>query len=155
MLAAPNYLNLGDAQYEGQGRWPNQLVEGPIGGKQTVVAQQKNRGFSALDIADDGSLLYAVDGDASTVTPASDMGLYLARGGRSVKLAAETWTGEWSASFAGPDAALAMQTRATLAGSLEIDLMTLCSRGAACTPALVPVMSVKGDYPIGYFLPLA
>jgi len=154
MLAAPNYLDLGDAQYEGQGRWPNQLVEGPIGGKQTVVAQQKNRGFSALDIADDGSLLYAVDGDASTVTPASDMGLYLARGGRSVKLAAETWTGEWAASFAGPDQVLAIQARTTSAGFLEIDLIGLCSIGPGCTPEVVPVMRLQGDLPTGGLLPL-
>ena len=139
MMASAGYAQLGDGPFGGQGPWPNQLMAGPVGPPLIVIAEQKNRAFSALDVADDGHVLYTQDdapfgpdGGYNKTPPAPDMGIYLAVGGQSIRQLGETYVGQWWAgSLVGPGLALVTRAVEGDAGSAEVDLVGLCSD---CTP---------------------
>ncbi|HXJ47617.1 MAG TPA: hypothetical protein VNF91_00485 [Candidatus Acidoferrum sp.] len=154
MMAAAVHANLGDVQYEGQGTWPNRLTAGPIGPPLAAVVEQKNRAFSALDITDDGSILYLADDDPfdtsggyNKTSPAPDMGIYLAAGGQSIHELGETYVGQWGAgSLVGSGLALVTKVVVGEAGSAEIDLVSLCTT-SGCNPKVQIVATISGANP--------
>jgi hypothetical protein len=156
MMAAVGYAQLGDGPYQGQGGWPNRLMAGPVGPALGVIAEQKNRDFSAFDIADDGTVLYLAD-DApfngtgiglNDATPAPDMGMYLATGGQSIHEFGETHVGQWGAgALVGPGMGLLTKVITQgAAGVAEIDLVNLCLM-SGCNASMQPVITVSGAYP--------
>jgi hypothetical protein len=154
MMAAVGYAQLGDGPHQGQGGWHNQLSGGPVGPPLVVIAEQKNRDFSAFDIADDGTVLYRADGapfsgtGLNDATPAPDMGIYLATGGQSIQELGETHIGQWGAgALVGPGMALLTKVATQgEAGVAEIDLVNLCSI-SGCNANVQPVTTVSGAYP--------
>jgi hypothetical protein len=154
MMAAVGHAQLGDGPYGGQGSWPNQLMAGPVGPPLAVIAEQKNRAFSALDVADDGSVLYTQDnapfgpdGGYNKTPPAPDMGIYLAMGGQSIHELGETYVGQWWAgSFAGPGLALVTRAVEGDPGSAEVDLVGLCAT-SGCNPTVQAVTTITGSNP--------
>jgi hypothetical protein len=154
VMAATGYAQLGDGPYHGQGSWPNQLMAGPVGPPLVVIAEQKNRAFSALDVADDGHVLYTQDdapfgpdGGYNKTPPAPDMGIYLAVGGQSIHELGETYVGQWWAgSLVGPGLALVTRAVEGDAGSAVVDLVGLCST-SGCTPTVRAVATVTGSNP--------
>jgi hypothetical protein len=156
MLAASGHANLGDRQFAGQGIWPNQLKAGPVKGPALVIAEHKNRAFYALDVGDDGSVMYMAD-DApfnangswpNEARPAPDMGIYVESGGASVQQLGETRVGQWAAGrFVGAGLALVARiVKQGPAGTAEVDLVSLCS-GSGCPATTQPVETVSGKYP--------
>jgi hypothetical protein len=150
VMAAAGHSNLGDAPFEGQGAWPNRLMVGPIGGPAAVIAEQANRAFNVLDVANDGSVMYTAD-DApfATRAPAADMGLYLETSGHSVHELGEARIGQWQAAgFIGGGLAVgASQTVGGAAGTVEVDLVSLCTSESGCTATTKPVETLSGMYP--------
>lgn len=154
MMAAVGYVQLGDGPYQGQGSWPNQLMAGPVGPPLAVIAEQKNRAFGALGVADDGHVLYTRDdapfgrdGGYNKTPPAPDMGIYLAMGGQSIHELSEAYVGQWWAgSLVGPGLALVTKAVEGDAGSAEVDLVGLCVT-SGCTPTVQAVATITGSNP--------
>jgi hypothetical protein len=148
MIAAARHANLGDAPYQGQSAWPNRLTVGPIGEPAALVAEQKNRNFNVLDVANDGSVIYASD-DAplAKASPAPDMGLYLETSGHSVHELSEARTYQFQgARFVGDGLALvAWQIVGGDAGKVEVDLVTLCTSDNGCTATTKQVATESGQ----------
>jgi hypothetical protein len=157
MIAAAGHADLGGVQFAGQGDWPNQLTVRPMGGPSVVIAQHVNRAFAALDVANDGNVIYAID-DAplSTAPPAQDMGLYLETKGRSIQEFGEARIGQWQAAtfLGGGTALVAQETVGGGAGAVEIDLVTLCESDLACTATKTPVETDSGAYPFEWLVVL-
>lgn len=156
-IAAAGHAGLGDAQFEGQGGWPNRLTVGPIGAPATLIAEQMNRAFKVLDVANDGSVIYtADDAPLATRAPAADMGLYLETSGHSMHELGEARIGQWQAArFVGDGLALvANQTVGGSAGTVEIDLVSLCTSGGSCTATTKPLETESGMYPSAYLFVL-
>jgi hypothetical protein len=149
MMAAAGYAPLGDGPFQGQGGWPNRLMAGPVGPPLAVIAEQKNRAFYPLDVADDGPILYTQD-DApfSTTPPAGDMGLYFEAAGQTTHELGEARVGQWAAgTFVGPGLALVTEiVNQGQAGAAQIDLVILCS-ASGCTATTRPVTTITGAYP--------
>jgi hypothetical protein len=150
VMAAAGHANLGDAPFEGQGAWPNRLTVGPIGGPAAVIAEQANRAFNVLDVANDGSVIYTAD-DApfATRAPAADMGLDLETSGHSVHELGEARIGQWQAArfIGGGLAVAASQTVGGAAGTVEVDLISLCTSDSSCTATTKAVETLSGMYP--------
>jgi hypothetical protein len=157
VMAAAGHANLGDTQFDGQGTWPNRLTVGPMGGPAAVIAEHANRAFKVLDVANDGSVIYAAD-DApfATAQPATDMGLYLETSGQSVHELGEARIGQWQAArfIGGGLAVAASQTVGGAAGTVEVDLMSLCTSDSGCTATTKPVETLSGMYPTGFLFVL-
>jgi hypothetical protein len=148
-MATSSYTNLGDRAYEGQCGWANRLTAGPLGPSPTVIAQQKNRDFSALDVTNDGSLLYLADDAAlSQAKPATDMGIYFEADGQKVQELNEIRVGQWNSGvIVSPESALvAKVVHWGDPATVEVDLVGLCTR-AGCTPTVQAVGTVSGGYP--------
>lgn len=154
LVAAAQHADLGDGPFNGQGLWPNRLTVGPVAASPTVVAMQKQRAFTALDLENDGTLLYTKD-DAplSTAQPAPDTGLYLYRNGASYQQFGEEVVIEWeSAAIVGQNLALVgRQTAPGASGAVEFDLATLCA-ASGCHATSRPVLTVTGTYPGAFLL---
>ncbi len=158
MIAAASHANLGDGPFGGQGEWPNRLTVGPVGGPSAVIAERTNRAFTALDVAKDGSVIYAADDSpSSTAAPTPDMGLNLETGGRSVLELGETRVGQWQAAkFIGNGMALAAsQTAGGAEGTVEIYLVNLCIADGGCTPTIQLVETDSGMYPFAGLIVLS
>lgn len=142
MVAAAGNANLGEADGGFQCGWPNKLTAGRVGALGAVIAEQRSRAFSAFDLANDGSLLYLADGDASTSTPPTpDMGVYLEQGGQATQSLGETRVGQWlSGRLVGDHLALLSKR---VASTVEIDLVGLCA-ASSCTPTMQTVLTVSG-----------
>jgi hypothetical protein len=149
VIAAASHADLGDVPFAGQGSWPNRLSVGPVGGPSSVIAEQKNRAFRVLDVANDGSVIYSADdAPGATAPPAADMGLYLEASGHSIRQLSEARTSQYQAAvFIDQDRALvASQIAGGVAGTVEIDLVGLCTTDSACTVTTKPVETYSADF---------
>jgi len=150
-MASSSYASLGDGPYAGQCGWLNQLRAGPIGPPLAMIAQHQNRDFLALDVTNDGHVLYRVD-DAplvgSATAPAPDMGLYVEAGGQITQQLGEEHVSQWGAGkLIDPGTALVAKiVNRGNSGSVEIDLLKLCF-ATDCTTTPQPVASISGAYP--------
>jgi len=148
-MASSGQARLGDGPYAGQCGWVNQLTAGPLGSTSLVIAEQKNRDFSPLDVRDDGSVLYTVD-DAplAGAPPQPDMGVYLEAHGQIVQQLGEEHVSQWVAGKL-IDPGTALVAKIVIqgnSGSAEIDLVKLCF-ATDCTTTPQTVASISGAYP--------
>jgi hypothetical protein len=161
MMAAAGHADLGDVGNYGQCGWTNLITRGPVGGPYSLIAQEKNRAFWVLDVANDGSVLYGSDdghfyalsqASAGRVTapPAPDAGVYLETGGSSIQQLPESATLQfWTAGklLGQGQALMAQQVTGGDSGVLEVDLVSLCTTHTGCTPSVQPVETDSGAYP--------
>jgi hypothetical protein len=159
MMAAAGHADLGDVGNYGQCGWTNLITRGQVGGPYSLIAEQRNRAFWVIDVANDGSVLYGADdgfsaaqsqGSRVTTPPAPDAGVYLETGGSSIQQLPESGTGQWwtAGKLVGQGQALmAQQVIGGDSGVVEVDLVSLCTSHSGCTPSVQPVERDSGSYP--------
>ena len=149
-VAVSTHTALGDDQCQCQGDWGNTLLVGTVGGPSTQIMAEKNRFITALDVRNDGAVLFSVGGGVVAGGPnAPDSGIYLYSQGKTTELSVNRIYGTPQARFVGATQAVVEITTAENATynptSIDINLVTLCSQdGNSCRPTSVPVMTAKG-----------
>lgn len=146
VMAVSTYSALGDGPCGCQSQWANTLNVGPPGGTLSVVAREKDRNFWAIDVRDDGEVLYASDISGSA-TLVGDLGVYVSVNGHSTLELPTTVYGQWGGG-ALVDASTALLEE-NIGGynetAVELVLVHLClDPSVACTVTTTVVSRTPG-----------